>query len=114
MMVLVTTASPRSDLDPLSVPDAERLAEIMQALASPVRLRVLSALRSGPSTVTALSEQLHVGQTSVSNHLRLLRHLSLVTGSRDGRHIHYALFDAHVTELLEEAIGHLDHLPHGT
>jgi hypothetical protein len=28
----------------LSVADAERLAEIMQALASPVRLRILSAL----------------------------------------------------------------------
>lgn len=112
-MVRVTDTSPGSDLAPLSVSDAERLAEIMQALASPVRLRVLSALRSRPSTVTELSEQLQIGQTSVSNHLRLLRHLSLVTGSRDGRHIHYTLYDAHVTELLDEAIGHLDHLPHG-
>lgn len=98
---------------PLSATDAERLAKIMQALASPVRLRILSALRSQPSTVTELGEQLEVGQTTVSNHLRLLRHLSLVTGNRDGRHIHYALFDDHVTELLDEAIGHLEHLPRG-
>jgi DNA-binding transcriptional ArsR family regulator len=45
--------------------------------------------------------------------LRLLRHLSLVSGTRDGRHIHYSLFDDHVSELLEEAIGHLEHLPRG-
>jgi len=93
------------------VANAERLAEIMQALASPVRLRILSALRIQPSTVTELGEMLQVGQTTLSNHLRLLRHLSLVSGSRDGRHIHYSLFDDHVTELLDEAIGHLEHLP---
>ncbi|WP_137844645.1 metalloregulator ArsR/SmtB family transcription factor [Microbacterium sp. 2FI] len=105
--------TPPQSLGPLSIADAERLAEIMQALASPVRLRILSVLRSRPNTVTELSEQLHLGQTTVSNHLRLLRHLSLVTGSRDGRHVHYTLFDDHVTDLLDEAIGHLEHVPRG-
>ena len=105
--------TPPQSLGPLSIADAERLAEIMQALASPVRLRILSVLRSRASTVTELSEQLELGQTTVSNHLRLLRHLSLVTGSRDGRHIHYALFDDHVIDLLDEAIGHLQHVPRG-
>ncbi|MFV0433463.1 MAG: ArsR/SmtB family transcription factor [Leucobacter sp.] len=101
----------RQATGPLSVSGAERLAEIMQALASPVRLRILSVLRARPSTVTELAEQLEVGQTTVSNHLRLLRHLDLVAGDRDGRRIHYALFDDHIAELLDEAIGHLGHLP---
>lgn len=105
------TVSQKQELEPLSVADAERLAEIMQGLASPVRLRILSVLRERPRTVTELSLRLDLGQTTVSNHLRLLRHLDLVTGDRDGRHIHYALFDDHVTELLDEAIGHLEHLP---
>lgn len=113
-MMNVISEMRRPGAGPLSATDAERLAEIMQALASPVRLRILSVLRSRPSTVTELSEQLEFGQTTVSNHLRLLRHLSLVTGRRDGRHIHYALFDDHVSELLDEAIGHLEHLPHGS
>lgn len=47
----------------------------------------------------------------MSNHLRLLRHLSLVTGSRHGRQISRALFDDHFVELLYEAIGHVKHLP---
>jgi len=108
----------KTDSDPepagLSAAEAEQLAEIMRALASPVRLRVLSLLRSRPHTVTELSEQLAAGQTTVSNHLRLLRHLNLVTGNRDGRNIHYALFDAHVKDLLDEAIGHVQHLPVGS
>ncbi|OAN41424.1 transcriptional regulator [Microbacterium sp. H83] len=97
----------------LSSADAEQLAEIMRALASPVRLRVLSLLASRPHTVAELSELLAAGQTTVSNHLRLLRHLNLVVGSRDGRHIRYALFDAHVKDLLDEAIGHVHHLQLG-
>lgn len=104
---------PREAPGALSVADAERSADIMQALASPVRLRILNMLQARPSTVTELSEHLAIGQTTVSNHLRLLRHLSLVTGSREGRHIHYAVFDSHVTELLDAAIGHLTHLRRG-
>jgi DNA-binding transcriptional ArsR family regulator len=113
MIVNLVDAETRGEVSPLSVADAEWLAEIMQALASPARLRILSMLSARPCTVTELSEQLQIGQTTVSNHLRLLRHLSLVTGSRAGRHIHYSLFDDHVTELLDEAIGHLEHLPRG-
>lgn len=108
------SATPRAVAGTLAVGDAERLAEIMQGLASPVRLRILSMLHARPSTVTELSAQLEIGQTTVSNHLRLLRHLSLVTASREGRHIRYAVFDSHVAELFDEAIGHLEHLPGGS
>ncbi len=95
----------------LTEEQAERLAEVMQALASPVRLRILALLREGPITVTELSARLGAGQTAVSNHLRLLRHLSLVSGTREGRNIFYELFDDHVADLLEEAVGHVAHLP---
>lgn len=95
----------------LSTSDAERLAELMHALASPVRLRILSALRGGPITVTDLTERLGLGQTTISNHLRLLRHLSLVGGDRQGRHIFYSLFDEHVVDLVDDAVGHVEHLP---
>lgn len=110
-MGVMLDETPLPDASPMSAADAERLADIMRALASPVRLRILSVLRARPSTVTELGEQLQVGQTTVSNHLRLLRHLSLVAGSREGRHIHYALFDGHVVDLLDGAIRHLEHLP---
>lgn len=97
-MVSMAGTETRREAGTLSVADAERLAEIMQALASPVRLRILSALSVQPSTVTDLSEQLHIGQTTTSNHLRLLRHLSLVLGTRDGRPVK---IDAGTTEVLQ-------------
>lgn len=48
--------------------------------------------------------------SAVSHQLRLLRHLRLVTGSREGRAVIYSLHDEHVGQLLEQAISHVEHL----
>jgi DNA-binding transcriptional ArsR family regulator len=49
-------------------------------------------------------------QSAVSHQLRLLRHLGLVVSERRGRQMIYDLHDPHVGELLEEAIGHSEHV----
>jgi DNA-binding transcriptional ArsR family regulator len=94
----------------LSSEEAQYLAEVMRALASALRLRILSCLLEGPATVSELCERLGSAQAAVSNHLRLLRHLNLVAGDRQGRNIYYRLFDEHVNDLLNQAIGHASHL----
>jgi DNA-binding transcriptional ArsR family regulator len=49
-------------------------------------------------------------QSAVSHQLRLLRHLGLVVSERRGRQVIYDLHDPHVGELLEQAIGHSEHV----
>ena len=49
-------------------------------------------------------------QSAVSQQLRVLRHLGLVVGEREGRQIIYALHDEHIGALLSEAISHTEHL----
>jgi DNA-binding transcriptional ArsR family regulator len=51
-----------------------------------------------------------MAQSAVSHQLRLLRHLGLVEGERDGRHVIYRLFDDHVAELIDQAVGHAEHV----
>jgi DNA-binding transcriptional ArsR family regulator len=51
-----------------------------------------------------------MGQPAVSQQLRVLRHLGLVGGERDGRQVIYALHDDHVGALLSEAVSHTEHL----
>ena len=46
----------------------------------------------------------------VSHQLRLLRHLGLVVGQRDGRQVVYELHDDHVAELLEQVVSHVEHV----
>lgn len=91
---------------------ADAVARIMQALASPARVRILDRLRS-PCSVGELAAAVGMEQTAVSNHLRVLRHLELVVGRRDGRRVVYSLHDAHVETLLEQALSHVAHLDRG-
>lgn len=92
---------------------AQAVAETMQALSTPSRLRILGQLHTGPSPVNELAAAVGMEPSAVSHQLRILRHLGLVVGRRDGRQIVYDLYDDHVGELLEQAIGHVEHLRHG-
>jgi DNA-binding transcriptional ArsR family regulator len=98
------------DLAFLSASTARSVAETMQALATPSRVRILSRLSAGPCSVGELAEQVEMEQSAVSQQLRVLRHLGLVVGERDGRKVIYALHDDHVRALLVEAVSHTEHL----
>jgi DNA-binding transcriptional ArsR family regulator len=89
---------------------AGKVAETLQALASPNRLLILTRLRQSPCSVTELSAAVGMEQPSVSHQLRLLRNLGLVAGDRSGRSIVYRLYDSHVAALLDEAVYHIEHL----
>jgi DNA-binding transcriptional ArsR family regulator len=94
----------------LDASSAVTIAETLQALASPNRLRILGRLRQSPCTVTELSAAVDMEQPAVSHQLRLLRALGLVAGDRNGRNIVYRLYDGHVAQLLDEAVYHIEHL----
>jgi ArsR family transcriptional regulator, nickel/cobalt-responsive transcriptional repressor len=89
---------------------ATSVATTLQALATPSRLLILATLQDGPRTVGDLSQTVGMEQSAVSHQLRLLRNLGLVQGERHGRHIIYSLYDNHVSELLEQAIHHAEHV----
>ena len=86
------------------------VAETMQALSTPSRVRILSRLGAGPCSVSQLTRDVEMEQSAVSAQLRVLRHLGLVVGERQGRRVVYALHDDHVGVLLSEAVSHAEHL----
>ncbi|MEM9384847.1 MAG: metalloregulator ArsR/SmtB family transcription factor [Pseudomonadota bacterium] len=70
---------------------AKELADIFKVLSHPDRLRIIEELRAGQMDVNTLHMSLGLPATRVSQHLSLLRAHRLVTDSRDGRHVYYAL-----------------------
>lgn len=100
----------QAQLSFLSAVTARSVAETMQALAAPSRVRILSRLGAGACSVGELARDVGMEQSAVSQQLRVLRHLRLVVGERDGRQIIYGLHDDHVRALLSEAISHTEHL----
>ena len=99
--------------DQLDAGFAGAVADTMQALATPSRVRILGSLRAGASSVNQLAEAVGMEPSAVSHQLRLLRHLGFVVGRRDGRRVVYDLHDDHVAHLLDETISHVEHVQLG-
>jgi DNA-binding transcriptional ArsR family regulator len=99
-----------TELGFLSAGTARSVAETMHALATPSRVRILSRLGVAPCSVNDLARDVGMEQSAVSQQLRVLRHLRLVVGERDGRQVIYGLHDDHVRALLSEAVSHTEHL----
>ena len=66
---------------------------LLQAVADPVRWTVLAMLAEAPRCVCKLQEQVPIAGNLLSYHLKVLRDAGLVTTTRRGRWIDYALAD---------------------
>ena len=88
---------------------ANRLAEIYKALSDPNRLRLISLLIENEVCVHTLEAVLGMSQSAISHQLRNLRQLNLVRFRKEGRHVYYALDDAHVGELFKQGLLHVGH-----
>src|SRR3954468_10606210 len=101
------------DGEPPADGDVSAIADFMQALSAPSRLRLLYALRDGEAGVGRLAEMTAMTPSAASQQLRILRHLRFVATRRDGRSIVYRLHDEHVAVLLAEAWNHMEHATRG-
>lgn len=103
-------ASEIATAPPLDPAQAHRLAEILQTLGDPTRLRILTALETVCVPVAAIAAATGIPQPSISHHLRILRDRGVVRGARRGSMVYYCLQDSDVLGALG-AIRSLGALP---
>lgn len=89
----------------------ERAVRLFKALGDEARLRTLEMLMRREACVSEVAEASGEQVSTVSHRLRVLRSEGLVERRRDGRHIYYSLADAHVIELIRNALDHVGHHP---
>ncbi|MEX2470928.1 MAG: metalloregulator ArsR/SmtB family transcription factor [Gemmatimonadota bacterium] len=83
------TCSPAPPLDPALDPD-EELARFASALGHPARVRILRFLLEREECFAgAIVEHIPLAQSTVSQHLKVLREAGLVRGEVDGLHVCY-------------------------
>ena len=63
----------------------------MDALGDPTRRAIFEQLRRGPRAVGEIASELPVSRPAVSQHLRVLKDVGLVTERREGTRRHYRL-----------------------
>jgi DNA-binding transcriptional ArsR family regulator len=78
-------------------------AEFFKALAHPLRIAVLDALREGELGVNELCNLLQVEQSTLSQQLAVLRGRSIVVGRKEGLNVYYSVRDRAVFQLLDVA-----------
>jgi DNA-binding transcriptional ArsR family regulator len=71
----------------------------LDALGDPTRRQIFELLRSGPRSVGELAAGLPVSRPAVSQHLRVLEDVGLVTHERNGTRNVYELDSSGVTVL---------------
>jgi DNA-binding transcriptional ArsR family regulator len=82
----------------------------LKLLADPTRLKIIWALLHGEHSVNELAEHVGGQPAAVSQHLAKLRLARVVTTRREGTRIFYEAKNAHVRQLVEEALFHADHV----
>jgi DNA-binding transcriptional ArsR family regulator len=80
--------------------DAERIADVLQALVAPNRLRILARLSRSPCCVADITLAVGMEQSAVSHHLRALRHAQIVSAHKRGRRVFYVLRNDQIRALL--------------
>lgn len=62
---------------------------IMKALSDETRLKMIDLLMKNDFCVGALSRQLGITEAAVSQHLKVLRNVGIVSGEKRGYYTHY-------------------------
>lgn len=76
-----------------------RIADVLKAMAEPLRLQLLSLLLEGELCVGELVRRTLGSQANVSKHLGVLRQAGLVSCRREGHNIFYAVDDPGLFEI---------------
>jgi ArsR family transcriptional regulator len=82
----------RDTVGPASPIEVDHIASIAKALAHPARVRIITFLLLKPGCIGGdIVDQVGLAQSTVSEHLRILKDAGIVTGTIDYPRVCYAL-----------------------
>jgi len=82
---------------------SEFKAGFFKALAHPLRISILDALRDGELTVNEISQRFDVEQANASQQLAVLRNRNIVVTRKEGANVYYSVSDKSIFKLLDAA-----------
>jgi len=82
---------------------SEFKADFFKALAHPLRISILDALRDGELTVNEISQRFEVEQANASQQLAVLRNRNIVVARKEGANVYYSVGDKSLFKLLDAA-----------
>lgn len=80
--------------------NAEQIADVLKAVAHPLRLRIIDLLCQANERVSDMAQKMDTRQALVSQQLRILRMSGLVETYREGGISRYALAEPRMNDLI--------------
>ena len=74
-------------------------ARVFKALCDENRLRILEILRGGEKCACVLLSDLHISQSTLSYHMKILCDSGIVVGRPEGKWMHYALNEEGIAQV---------------
>ncbi|WP_236668875.1 ArsR/SmtB family transcription factor [Hymenobacter rubidus] len=98
---MTATTAPSVDMG-LSVEKMEKVAFILKTTAHPTRIAIVQLLAANDSlSVSDISERLNVEQSLLSHHLTGMKLKGILSSTRDGKNIYYALKMREVIDVIQ-------------
>ena len=69
----------------------KEIAKIFKAFCDENRLQILELLRSGEKCACTLLDDLHITQSTLSHHMKILCDADIVQGRKEGKWVHYSI-----------------------
>lgn len=92
----------------------DEAAKLFKALAHPLRLKLVCGLIRQPSTQTVIAKILDMPQSSLAQHIAVLRREGIVEGKRDrGAEVILEVVDPRIPKIFREVCGGDDFLKYG-
>ncbi|MBN2213585.1 MAG: winged helix-turn-helix transcriptional regulator [Bacteroidales bacterium] len=80
----------------------EQLADCMRALGHPIRLQIVKGLINNECNVTQIQHNLGIPQSTISQHLKVLKNAGIIESRREGTMVCYKVIAHWVIELITD------------
>jgi DNA-binding transcriptional ArsR family regulator len=74
---------------------------MLKALAHPARLKIVTGLLKNECNVAQIQRALGLPQSTISQHLRILKNAGIIKGRREGTKTCYRVIDVRVRKIVE-------------
>ena len=78
----------------------EEMSEMLKALAHPARMKIVIGLLKDECNVNQIQKVLGLPQSTISQHLRILRNAGIIKGRREGTKTCYRVIDVRVRKIV--------------
>lgn len=93
---------------PYRIVVSNKLAQLLNVLSHPIRIRIVEELKNQELTVSALKDILELSPAATSQQLSLLRAHGIVAENRQGRNVFYHLCKPSLADWLMDGLNFID------